>query len=85
MVLWGDKQLEADHFGYYKPVLLHGEPTDTEFHEQYPHMVTAWVYDHQYLDAEFNYNDLEGEYLRSSQGGVTKEGLKSELDSMHKH
>ena len=26
-------------------------------------MVTAWVYDHQYLDAEFNYEDLERKYL----------------------
>ena len=26
-------------------------------------MAGAWVYDHQYLDAKFNYNDLEKEYL----------------------
>ena len=26
-------------------------------------MVSAWVYDHQYLDSEFNYEDLERKYL----------------------
>ena len=65
MVLWGDKALATDHFGYYKPVLVHGKPTEVDFTEQYPHMVGAWVYDHQYLDAEFNYNDLESEYLKN--------------------
>jgi hypothetical protein len=65
MVLWGDKALDTDHFGYYKPVLVHGEATETEFNEQYPHIVGMWVYDHQYLDSEFNYDDLESEYLRN--------------------
>ena len=46
MVLWGDKALETDHFGYYKQVSLHGTPGIAEFNEQYPHMVGAWVYDH---------------------------------------
>ena len=63
MVLWGDEALATDHFGYYKPIKVHGEPTQVEFTEQYPHMVGAWVYDHQYLNAEFNYADLESEYL----------------------
>ena len=46
MVLWGDKALATDHYGYYKPVLVHGEPKHADFTEQYPHMVGAWVYDH---------------------------------------
>ena len=71
MVLWGDKALATDHFGYYKPVLVHGEPSKADFTEQYPHMVGAWVYDHQYLNAEFNYNDLESEYLKKEHSSVT--------------
>lgn len=81
MVLWGDKALDTDHFGYYKPVLVHGKPTETEFNEQYPHMVGAWVYDHQYLNAEFNYNDLESDYLRSQSGSATSpSAVKAQLD-----
>lgn len=81
MVLWGDKALETDHFGYYKPVLVHGKPTETEFNEQYPHMIGAWVYDHQYLNAEFNYNDLESDYLRSQSGsGTSPSAVKAQLD-----
>jgi len=45
-------------------------------------MVGAWVYDHQYLNAEFNYNDLESEYLKS-QGGKTAIEAKAQLDSQH--
>ena len=85
MVLWGDKALETDHFGYYKDVLLHGEPSDVAFHEQYPHMVSGWVYDHQYLDAEFNYQDVESEYLaaeRHSEGSPAD--VKAKLDEAHR-
>ena len=60
MVLWGDDALMTDHFGYYsKNVPVHGKPSEVDYHEEYPHMVSAWLYDHQYLDAEFDYNDLE--------------------------
>ena len=84
MVLWGDKALATDHFGYYKPVLVHGEPSKADFTEQYPHMVGAWVYDHQYLNAEFNYNDLESEYLKKEHSSVTTASqTKSELDKLH--
>ena len=82
MVLWGDKALETDHFGFYKQVPLYGTPGIAEFNEQYPHMVGAWVYDHQYLNAEFNYNDLESEYLKT-QGGATSDETKAKLDSVH--
>ena len=37
-------------------------------HEEYPHMVSAWLYDHQYLDATFDYNDLEQDYLNQQAG-----------------
>ena len=63
-VLWGDAALATDHFGYYKPVLVHGEPKDNDFYEQYPHMIGAWIYDHQYLNADFDYADLESEYMK---------------------
>ena len=64
MVLWGDKALETDHFGYYsKNVPVYGKPSEVDYHEEYPHMVSAWVYDHQYLDTTFDYNDLEKDYL----------------------
>ena len=60
MVLWGDDALASDHVGFYsKNVLLHEAPTAGHFHEQYPHMVGAWMYDNQYMNTDFNYEDLE--------------------------
>ena len=83
-VLWGDKALETDHHGFYKPVLLHGTPKVADFTEEYPHMVGAWIYDHQYLNAEFNYKDLEGEYLnKEKRSSVSASEAKQTLDSMH--
>lgn len=46
MLMYNNTSLQTDHIGYYKPVLVTGEPSTVHFHEQYPHMVTAWVYDH---------------------------------------
>ena len=69
MVLWGDKALETDHFGYYSgKVPVYGVPSQVDYHEEYPHMVSAWMYDHQYLDAEFDYGDLELDYLNQQAG-----------------
>ena len=65
MLLYGPTALATDQIGYYKPVLLHGEPTSVHFHEQYPHMVSAWVYDHKYMDDTFDYSDTEKQYLQS--------------------
>ena len=62
-IIYNDKALQTDQIGYYKQVLVHGEPTTVHYHEHYPHMVTAWVYDHSYLNDDFNYNDLEKSYL----------------------
>ncbi len=63
-VLWGDAALATDHFGFYSgEVKAFGEPSGANFNEEYPHMVSAWVYDHHYLDSEFNYEDLEKKYL----------------------
>lgn len=85
MLLYGPQALATDHIGYYKPVLLHGEPTSVHFHEQYPHMVTAWVYDHKYLNEDFNYNDLESEYIsKEKKSGQTPDQLKQTLDQAHK-
>lgn len=81
-VLWGDEALATDHFGFYKPVLVHGEPKHADFYEQYPHMVGAWIYDHQYLNADFNYEDLENEYMRSQSGSAAE--TKQQLDELHK-
>ena len=64
MVLWGDEALNTDPFGYYSQnVPVYGAPSEVDYHEEYPHMVTGWLYDHQYLDVEFDYNDLEQQYL----------------------
>ena len=80
-VLWGDAALATDHFGYYSPVLAHGEPTQVAFHEEYPHMVSAWMYDEMYLDAEFNYDDLEAQYLaQQSSSTETAADMRTRLD-----
>ena len=85
MVLWGDKALETDHIGFYKPVKLFGTPSDGNYHEEYPHMVTAWVYDHQYLDASFNYDELEAQYMKKeAKSGESPMDAKAALDAAHK-
>jgi hypothetical protein len=32
-LIYSQEALSTDHIGYYKPVLLHGEPTTVTFHE----------------------------------------------------
>ena len=65
MVLWGDEALKTDHVGYYsKNVLINGEPTSGHYHEEYPHMVGAWMYNSEFLNPEFNYEDLESKYAQ---------------------
>ena len=83
MVSWGDKALATDHFGYYTPVNAFGNASEGNFHEEYPHMVTAWLYDHQYLDAKFDYNDLEKDYLNGKQLAAEPSQAKEQLDQAH--
>ena len=77
-VLWGDEALMTDHIGYYsKDVKAFGQPTAANYHEEYPHMVSAYVYSHQYLDSEFDYEDLEQKYLaQEAQSSETSAELK---------
>lgn len=76
--------MDTDHIGYYSPVLVTGEPTSVHFYEQYPHMVTAWVYDHKYLSDDFNYADLEKEYLdKQSKEKISPQDIKERLDQAH--
>lgn len=89
--LWGkhlvysQDALNTDHFGYYKPVLVSGEPTSVHFHEQYPHLTGAWVYDHQYLNEDFNYDDLEKQYLnKKAKSDESPQSFKQQLDQAHK-
>ena len=79
---WGDKALATDHIGYYSGnVLVNGQPSQVAFHEEYPHMTTAWIYDEMYLDAEFNYDDLEAQYLaEQSSSGERAADVKARLD-----
>lgn len=40
-------------------------------------MVTAWVYDHKYLNEDFNYEDLEQEYLnKQAKDNTSPQDLK---------
>ncbi len=84
-LLYGHEALKTDHIGFYsKDVLVSGSPTSVHFHEQYPHMVSAWVYDHKYLNADFNYNDLEKEYLNEEKKSTESPAdLKEKLDQAH--
>ena len=84
-LLFNDTALQTDQIGYYKPVSVTGEPTSVHFLEQYPHMVTAWVYDHKYLSDDFNYDDLEKKYLDDQTKTTQNIGdLKQQLDEAHK-
>jgi hypothetical protein len=72
-LVYGPEAIASDHVGFYsKKVLMHGTPTDVHFHEEYPHMVSTWVYDEKFLDPTFNYEDLEKEY--QEKGGVGESG-----------
>ena len=40
-------------------------------------MVSAWIYDHKYMDDSFDYNDTEKQYLDGQQKtGESQEQLK---------
>ena len=55
--------LATDHVGFYsKNVLVNSTPSASNFHEEYPHMVQAWMYSDLYLNEDFNYEDLEDKY-----------------------
>jgi hypothetical protein len=89
LLIYNQTALNTDHIGFYKPVLMHGEPTSVHFHEQYPHMVTGWMYDHKYLSDDFNYEDVEGKYLdqaakESTRGTSSSDSLRQQLDQAHK-
>ena len=44
-------------------------------------MVSAWVYDHHYLDSEFDYEDLEKKYLQQeASNGESAEDTRRKLD-----
>ena len=87
MVLWGDEALMTDHIGYYsKNVLVHSEPTAGHYHEDYPHHTQAWMYDHKFLNEDFNYEDVERKYTEAQNAsGSDPSSLKRELDDSHKH
>lgn len=83
-LIYGREALATDHIGFYSPVLVHGQPSSVHFHEQYPHMVSAWVYDHKYLNEDFNYEDLERQYLEGeSKSTQSPDELKKQLDKAH--
>ena len=85
MVLWGDEALATDHVGFYsKNRMLNAAPTSGHFHEEYPHQVQAWMYDEHYLNADFNYDDLEAKYAESQRiASADPESLRKELDESH--
>ena len=84
MVLWGDNALKTDHVGYYsKDVLINAPPSAGNYHEEYPHMVGAWMYDEKYLNEDFNYEDVESKW-EASTPSQTAEEVKQEIDAAHK-
>uniref|UniRef100_A0A7S3IJR4 Uncharacterized protein n=1 Tax=Strombidium inclinatum TaxID=197538 RepID=A0A7S3IJR4_9SPIT len=85
MVLWGDEALEGDHVGFYsKNRLINEAPTAGDFHEEYPHQVQAWMYDHNFMNTDFNYDDVEGGYASKQDATpYAPEDLKSKLDDAH--
>ena len=82
MLLYSDEALSTDYIGYYKPIPMHGEPTTVHYHEEYPHAVGAWIYNHHYISDDFDYSDTESEYLRNQTG--TQATIKEQLDQVHK-
>ena len=85
MVLWHDDALATDHIGYYsKNVLVNPLPTSGNFHEEYPHHIQAWMYEDQYNNDQFNYEDEERKYQEAQNSEpANPAGLKRELDRQH--
>ncbi len=81
-LLYSQEALNTDHIGYYSPVPIHGTPSVGHYHEEYPHSVTAWLYDSHFMSDEFDYNDLESEYLNNQP--TSQESVKEMLDKEHK-
>ena len=81
LLTYGDEALATDHIGFYKPLPLHGVPTDVHFHEEYPHVVGAWIYNHHYMSDDFNYEDLETQYMANQPG--TQTSVREQLDDVH--
>jgi len=49
-------------------------------------MVTAWVYDHKYMSDDFNYEDLEKQYLNEqARQKLSADEIKQKLDQAHSH
>ena len=86
MVLWHDDALASDHIGYYsKDVLVDALPSAGNFHEEYPHQVQAWMYDDNYVNTDFNYEEMEAKYLKQQHDQpANPSALKKELDGQHK-
>ena len=87
MVLWGDEALKTDHIGFYsKNELVNPVPTAGHFHEQYPHQIGAWMYDEQYVNSDFNYEDLEQKWTDAQNATASNPAdMKAQLDQAHKH
>ena len=85
MVLWGDDALKTDYVGFYsKNNLVNSTPTAGHFHEQYPHQVQAWMYDENYINTDFNYDDVEAAYAAAEKSSAkTPADLKKDLDESH--
>lgn len=60
---FGNKALQSDPIGWYKELGMQEDPSESHFHEAYPLMADAWVYDFHYMQEDFDYNDIEGQYL----------------------
>ena len=49
-------------------------------------MISGWVYDQQYMNDDFNYEDLEQQYLdnQAKNKNIDSRSLKEQLDQAHK-
>lgn len=48
-------------------------------------MVSAWVYDHKYMSDDFNYDDLESQYLQNQTKNTgNSQSIKEQLDQAHR-
>ena len=86
MVLWHDDCLATDHIGFYSQnQLLNPTPRSAHFHEEYPHHIQGWMYDDHYINAEFDYTNLERTPQQEQETQASDPvALKRALDSSHK-
>jgi hypothetical protein len=83
MLLYSNEALMTDHVGWYsKNRLVAGEPSNEyTFHEEYPHMVSGWIYEDLYANEDFDFSEnIDGDNSGDNSANKDAIALKKAID-----